>query len=108
KNEQFSAKYVLSGTYSPFYEVLCLYSTRMYADRSYVIAGDVGKVQEDFLNGIYISADQPTRSMRSVTINDEKMVLIVGERHKTGQGKDTWKHYKALQSSGEELFDIKT
>src|SRR5699024_5346859 len=76
-------------------------------DRSYVIAGDVGKVQEDFLNGIYISAAQPTRSMRSVTINDEKMVLIVGESHKTGQGKDTLKHYKALQSFGEELFDLK-
>src|SRR5699024_11519946 len=51
--------------------------------------------------------DQPTRSMRSVTINDEKMVLIVGESHKTGQGKDTLKHYKALQSFGEELFDLK-
>src|SRR5699024_8114090 len=49
----------------------------------------------------------PTRSMRSVTINDEKMVLIVGESHKTGQGKDTLKHYKALQSFGEELFDLK-
>src|SRR5699024_12349112 len=60
----------------------------------------------DFLNGIYISADQPTRSMRSVTINDEKMVLIVGESHKTGQGKDTLKHDKALQSFGEDLFDL--
>src|SRR5699024_12579118 len=39
--------------------------------------------------------------------NDEKMVLIVGESHKTGQGKDTLKHYKALQSFGEELFDLK-
>lgn len=107
KNYQVTAKYVLSCTHFPFYEGLGLYSTRMYADRSYVIAGDVGMVQEDFLNGIYISADQPTRSMRSVTINDEKMVLIVGESHKTGQGKDTLKHYKALQSFGEELFDLK-
>src|SRR5699024_11951296 len=70
KNYQVTAKYVLSGTHFPFYEGVGLYSTRMYADRSYVIAGDVGKVQEDFLNGICISGDQPTRSTRSVRIND--------------------------------------
>src|SRR5699024_11607209 len=46
KNYQVTAKYVLSCTHFPFYEGLGLYSTRMYADRSYVIAGDVGKVQE--------------------------------------------------------------
>src|SRR5699024_8437532 len=44
KNYQVTAKYVLSCTHFPFYEGLGLYSTRMYADRSYVIAGDVGMV----------------------------------------------------------------
>src|SRR5699024_6754615 len=63
--------------------------------------------QEDVLIGIYISADQPTRTKRSVTINEEKILLNVRERSKSGQGKDTLKHYKALQSFGEELFDLK-
>ena len=49
-------------------------------------------------------ADQPTRSMRSVTIDGEEMVLIVGESHKTGQGIETMEHYKALEAFGEEVL----
>jgi glycine/D-amino acid oxidase-like deaminating enzyme len=55
---------------------------------------------------MYISADQPTRSLRSATINGEEMVLIAGESHKTGQGKDTLEHYKALEAFGEQVFGL--
>ena len=55
---------------------------------------------------MFISADQPTRSLRSVTINGEEMVLIVGESHKTGQGIETMEHYKALETFGEEVFGL--
>lgn len=53
-----------------------------------------------------ISADRPTRSLRSVTVNGEEMVLIVGESHKTGQGIETLEHYKALETFGEEVLGI--
>ena len=55
---------------------------------------------------MYISADEPTRSLRSVTVNGEEMVLIVGESHKTGQGIETMEHYKALETFGEEVFGL--
>ena len=55
---------------------------------------------------MYISADEPTRSLRSVTVNGEEMVLIVGENHKTGQGIETMEHYKALETFGEEVFGL--
>ena len=82
---------------------LGLYSTRMHADRSYALAV---KTKKKFPGGIYISADKPTRSLRSVTIDGEEMVLIVGEDHKTGQGIETMEHYKALETFGEEVFGL--
>jgi Rieske Fe-S protein len=75
----------------------------MHADRSYILAV---KTKQAFPGGMYLSADQPTRSLRSVTIHGEEMVLIAGESHKTGQGKDTMEHYKALEDFGEETFGI--
>src|SRR5699024_11462747 len=57
---------------------------------------------------MFISADKPNRSLRSVTINNEEMVLVVGESHKTGQGKDTMEHYKALEAFGEQTFGLET
>lgn len=98
-----TAKHVIACSHFPFYEGLGLYSTRMYADRSYALAV---KTKKKFPGGIYISADEPNRSLRAVTINGEEMVLIVGENHKTGQGIETMEHYKALEAFGEEVFGL--
>lgn len=98
-----TADYILACTHFPFYEGLGLYSTRMKADRSYIIAA---KTNSKFPGGMYISADQPTRSLRSVMINGEEMVLIGGESHKTGQGIDTSKHYQALEVFGEHVLGL--
>lgn len=100
-----TAKHVLACSHFPFYEGLGLYSTRMYADRSYILAV---KPKESFPGGMFISADKPTRSLRSVTIDGEDMVLIVGESHKTGQGIDTMKHYQALESFGQQVFGLES
>nr|WP_255726842.1 FAD-dependent oxidoreductase [Sporosarcina sp. ACRSM] len=99
-----TANHVLICTHFPFYEGAGFYSTRMYADRSYALAV---KANKQYPGGIYISADEPTRSLRSVTINGEEMVLIVGENHKTGQGIEAMEHYKALEQFGEEVFGLK-
>ncbi len=96
--------FVLSCTHFPFYEGIGLYSTRLYADRSYILAVETTK---PFPGGMYISADQPTRSMRSVMIDGKEMVLIAGESHKTGQGENTILHYEALASFGEQTFGLK-
>lgn len=100
-----TADYVLACSHFPFYEGFGLYSTKMYADRSYVLAA---KTKNKFPDGIFVSADQPTRSLRSVTMNEEEMVLIVGESHKTGQGKDTMKHYEALEKFGQQTLGLES
>lgn len=98
-----TGSYVLSCSHFPFYEGLGLYSTRMHADRSYILAV---KTQERYPGGMYLSVDQPTRSLRSAIIDGEEMILVAGESHQTGQGKDTMEHYKALQEFGEQVFDL--
>jgi Rieske Fe-S protein len=98
-----TAKNVLACSHFPFYEGTGFYSTRMYADRSYVLAA---KPKQPYPGGMYISADQPTRSVRSVKINGEDMILIIGESHKTGQGKDTEQHFTALEDWGKQVFGI--
>ncbi|HET7580225.1 MAG TPA: FAD-dependent oxidoreductase [Bacillales bacterium] len=96
-----TADHVLACTHFPFYEGLGLYSARMHADRAYILGV---KTKEDYPGGMYLSADDPVRSLRSAKINGEEMVLIAGESHQTGQGIDTMEHYKALRKFGEQVF----
>ncbi|HDR7528341.1 MULTISPECIES: FAD-dependent oxidoreductase [Bacillus cereus group] len=100
---QITGKYILSCSHFPFYEGAGLYSTRMHADRSYIIAA---KTRTNYPGGMYISVDEPTRSLRSTTINGEEFILISGESHKTGQGGETLKHYEALEIFGQQVFGL--
>jgi glycine/D-amino acid oxidase-like deaminating enzyme/nitrite reductase/ring-hydroxylating ferredoxin subunit len=94
---------VIACSHFPFYDA-GFYFSRMYAERSYIIAV---KIDKDYPGGMYISAEKPVRSLRYADVNGEKLVLIAGENHKTGQGVPMIQHYEALQSFGEEVFGIK-
>lgn len=104
-NCRIQAEYILQCTHFPFYEGYGLYSTRIYAERSYILAA---KPRKPFPGGMYISADDDTRSLRSIRIDDEDMILIVGAGHKTGQGKNTMEYYRTLESFGEQTFGIES
>ncbi len=103
RGSRVQGSYILSCSHFPFYEGAGLYSTRMHADRSYVLAA---KTKKTFPGGMYCNVDEPARSLRSVMINGEEMVLIIGENHKTGQGKDTIEHYNALEKFGEDVLGL--
>ncbi|WP_456272966.1 FAD-dependent oxidoreductase [Bacillus sp. AK031] len=94
---------VLICSHFPFFDGKGFYFAKMYADRSYILAA---KPKKPFPGGMYLNAESTTRSLRQVKINGEKMVLIGGENHKTGQGKETTKHYEALQQFGEDVLGI--
>ncbi|MBP1950742.1 FAD-dependent oxidoreductase [Virgibacillus litoralis] len=95
-----TCRYVIQASHYPFYDGQGFYPTRMYADRSYVVAG---KSNKDYPGGMYINAENPTRSIR---IAENDLWLIGGESHKTGQGKSTMDHYNALQEFAGEHFGI--
>lgn len=97
------SKYVLICSHFPFYEGLGLYSTRMFAERSYALTT---KTKKQFPGGMYLSAEKPTHSLRSVAVNEEEHVLFVGEAHKTGKKVDTKTKYEALKLFADEKFGI--
>ncbi|SFB08231.1 MULTISPECIES: FAD-dependent oxidoreductase [unclassified Bacillus (in: firmicutes)] len=96
-----TCKHLVVASHFPFYDGMGFYFARMHAERSYVIGI---KTKEEFPGGMYISADSPTRSIRSTPLDDGQLILIGGESHKTGQGKDTLRYYEALQEFSGEVF----
>lgn len=99
-----TCKYLVMCSHFPFHDdKKSLYFSRMYADRSYVVSI---RPKKEFPGGMYLSVDQPIRSVRYTPINGEKLLLIGGEGHKTGQGIDTLTHYLELERFAEEVFGI--
>lgn len=94
---------ILSCTHFPFYESTGFYFTRLYAERSYVLAA---KTKHQYPGGMYLSVDQPSRSIRYTPVNGENLLIIGGEGHKAGQGKDTVEHYQALEKFAKDVFNL--
>ncbi|MGP4059284.1 FAD-dependent oxidoreductase [Halobacillus sp. H74] len=95
---------VISCSHFPFYDGKGLYFSRMYAERSYLLAIEPEK---EVPEGMYLSVDEPKRSIRTAHYNGTPLLLIGGESHKTGQGVDTSFHYNALEEFAAETFGIK-
>ncbi|MBM7717457.1 glycine/D-amino acid oxidase-like deaminating enzyme/nitrite reductase/ring-hydroxylating ferredoxin subunit [Bacillus thermophilus] len=102
-NTKVQAKYVVSASHFPFHDGKG-YFARLFPDRSYVLAV---RPEVSFPGGMYITAGKPTRSFRSVTINGEEMLLVIGENHKTGQGIPEKDHYEALKQEAMNVFQAK-
>lgn len=96
-----TANYVLACSHFPFYEGKGAYFTRLYAERSYVLAVKTGT---PYPGGMYLNTNQPTRSLRSANFNGEEVILVGGEEHKTGQGPDMMNHYNNLKRFCDSLY----
>lgn len=101
--KQLSCDTVVVASHYPFNDFNGLYFSKLSISRSYAI---LVKNPHPLPEGMYISADSPTRSLRSVTAdNGEQLLLIGGDSHKTGKSKsDTQEHYHNLLTFGEEFF----
>ncbi len=91
---------VVACSHFPAFET-GFYFARLHAESSYVIAA---RIPGEIPKGMFISADEPKRSIRSVTYGGEKLMLIGGESHKTGQGINTIEHYEALEAWAREMY----
>ena len=105
EGHRIKCNYIISASHFPFYDRDSFYFTRMYAERAYVLGIQSAK---EYPGGMYINAESPTRSVRSTNWNGKELWLISGENHKTGQGKQTHEHYKALQAFADEHFQVKS
>ena len=75
-----TADQVIVASHFPFAD-RGLFFAKLVPERSYCVACETG----DAPQGMYLSIDEPTRSLRSATAPDGKPLLIVGgEGHRTG------------------------
>lgn len=96
---------VVVATHYPFNDFNGFYFAKLSISRSYALAAQVAGPIPD---GIYISADSPTRSLRSIpSENGERLLLIGGDSHPTGKSKtDTQQHYDNLANFGQKYFKV--
>ena len=96
---------VVIASHYPFYDKKGLYFSRIYQERSYILAVTT---KEKYLGGMYINAEQPTRSLRSQAFEKGELILVAGEHHKTGQGESTVNHYENLWDFANQIFTVES
>ncbi|MBC2728481.1 FAD-dependent oxidoreductase [Desulfosporosinus sp.] len=97
------ARFVIMASHYPCHNFPGLYFTRLYTERAYAV---VAKAKEAFPGGMYINAESPSRSLRSLPTEEGERILIVGEKHKTGHGQNLSQHYENLMDFARELFTV--
>lgn len=103
EGRRISAEKLLIASHYPCYNKPGLYFTRIYVEKSYVVAI---KAKEDYPGGMYINAEDPARSLRSQRSGKGELILVGGEHHKTGQGEDTTGYYGRLLDFANENFNV--
>lgn len=98
-----NAKRAIIASHYPFYNKQGMYYSRIYTERTYIIGITVS---EKYPGGMYVNAEDPSRSLRCQPFDKGELILVVGENHKTGQGEDMAGHYRELIEFSEDLFTI--
>jgi len=103
QGKKVTAKKVIIASHYPCFNKTGLYFTRIYEERSYVVAI---KAKENYPGGMYISAEESGHSFRNQRSDHGELILVGGEQHKTGQGRDTSKNYEALIDFSNKSFTV--
>jgi len=98
-----TADKVIIASHYPFYNKPGMYFSRIYTERAYIVAISA---KEKYPGGMYINAEDPSRSLRGLDTEKGQLILVVGENHKTGQGTDMHNHYWKLIDFADKLFTI--
>lgn len=94
-----AAEHVVVATHFPFPDRALLFA-RMHPERSYCVAAPLHGPPPD---GMFISASQPTRSIRT----HDGHLIVGGEGHKVGQGRGpTEARYETLERFAQAHFDV--
>jgi glycine/D-amino acid oxidase-like deaminating enzyme/nitrite reductase/ring-hydroxylating ferredoxin subunit len=99
-----TAGYVVQATHLPISDSGGFFA-RAHPVRSYAMSARLdGPVPQ----GMYLSVDTPSRSVRSAHMGDEEVVILGGESHKVGQDPDTRERYAALEAWARAEFPIRS
>ena len=98
------AAYVVLATHLPFLDRGAFFA-KCHPEREYVLAV---ALEAPAPKGMYISAEQPTRSVRQHPFDGGELLILSGDSHKTGQDEDTERHYAALEEFARERFAVRS
>ena len=99
-----TAGHVVEATQLPFSDRGGFFA-RTHPVRSYALSARLdGPVPQ----GMYLSVDSPSRSVRSAHMGDEEVVILGGESHKVGQDPDTRERYAALEAWARAEFPVRS
>jgi glycine/D-amino acid oxidase-like deaminating enzyme/nitrite reductase/ring-hydroxylating ferredoxin subunit len=99
-----TADRVVVATHYPFLDRSLAFA-RVRPERSYAIACRIAGSPPD---GMFISGDSPTRSVRAVPVGGGELLLAGGEGHRTGSGGDTEERYRRLERFAREHWDVES
>jgi glycine/D-amino acid oxidase-like deaminating enzyme/nitrite reductase/ring-hydroxylating ferredoxin subunit len=95
---------VVVATHYPFLDRSLAFA-RLSPTRSYAIACRIAGTPPE---GMHISGEDPTRSIRAIPMPDgEELLLVGGEGHKTGTESDTALRYERLEAFAREHWDVR-
>jgi glycine/D-amino acid oxidase-like deaminating enzyme/nitrite reductase/ring-hydroxylating ferredoxin subunit len=97
-----TADRVVVATHYPFLDRSLAFA-RVHPQRSYAILCRIAGSPPE---GMFISGDSPTRSVRAVPLDGEELLLVGGEGHRTGSGRDTEERYRRLEEFAREHWDV--
>jgi glycine/D-amino acid oxidase-like deaminating enzyme/nitrite reductase/ring-hydroxylating ferredoxin subunit len=97
------ARHVILATHYPFWDRGLLFP-RVHPKRSYAIAGplEVSPIPE----GMYISVDEPTRSIRTIPDGERTLLMVGGNGHGVGQKHHTRHEYEDLERWMHDHFGV--
>jgi glycine/D-amino acid oxidase-like deaminating enzyme/nitrite reductase/ring-hydroxylating ferredoxin subunit len=99
------ARHVVMATQYPFYDGPNLFYTRLYPKRTYGIAVSA---KNDWPDGSYINVGDPSRSIRTHIENGKRVLIVVGDSHDTGRGKeDMSRHYENLMQFAVQIAGVR-
>lgn len=99
-----TADHVVQATQLPFSDTGGFFA-RTHPVRSYAMSVRLdGPVPQ----GMYLSVDSPTRSVRPARMDGEEVVILGGESHKVGQDPDTRDRYAALEEWARANFALRS
>lgn len=96
------AEYIVIATQLPFFDRGGFFA-RTRPERSYAIAARLGSAGPE---GMFISAEEPTRSVRPLRGAGGHALIIGGENHPVGREPDTTLRYQALEAWAREHFEV--
>lgn len=98
-----SASKLIIASHFPFYDGMGLYLARLRPQRSYIVAT---RIKEKFPGGMFINVENPTRSLRVQKDGENQLVLVGGEGHKVGHGKEFSDNYSNLEKFAKSIFTV--